>query len=344
MSNAETNSAEVESWLLPLPDEAEPCGKDLEYDNEYLELAKAAEGTPETQFGPGEPPNWREVRSKAANLLSRTRDLRIAILWARAVINLNGFSSFPESIRLIDGLIEHFWEHLHPLPDADDGDPYARLNALAVIPLAEGFLGDLKQCVFLNIKGVGEIRYRAIELAMGQVVAKPDESALTKDQLAQMFVSAVAANESLRDLPTEALSALATLTTNLNAKFGVGEAPDLKPLSSLIKTVQGLFPQVEQADTSDPSEDGLPIFESSSKTVGLNGQIGSRVDAIRAIEMVCEYLERTEPSNPAQLLLRRAGKMINHNFLQLVKQLAPEALNEVARVMGVNPDEVEFEN
>ena len=134
MSNTETNSADVANWLLPLPDEAEPCGKDLEYDNEYLELTKAAEGTPETQFGPGEPPNWRDVRSKAANLLTRSRDLRIAILWARAVVNLNGFSTFPDAIRLIDGLTHQFWEHVHPLPDPDDGDLYARLNALSILP------------------------------------------------------------------------------------------------------------------------------------------------------------------------------------------------------------------
>jgi len=32
--------------------------------------------------------------------------------------------------------------------------------------------------------------------------------------------------------------------------------------------------------------------------------------------------------------------LINHNFLQLMKELAPEALNEVARVMGVDPDTI----
>ena len=62
-------------------------------------------------------------------------------------------------------------------------------------------------------------------------------------------------------------------------------------------------------------------------------------DATRAIEMVCNYLERTEPTNPAQLLLRRAGKLINKNFLELVREFAPDAVNEVARVMGVSPEE-----
>ena len=42
--------------------------------------------------------------------------------------------------------------------------------------------------------------------------------------------------------------------------------------------------------------------------------------------MVCEYLERTEPTNPAQLLLRRARKLVNKNFVELVRELAPESL------------------
>ena len=79
----------VDAWLQPLPDEAEPCGKDLEYENEFLELTKAAQGKPETQFGPGEAPNWREVREMAEALMERTRDLRVALLWVRACVNRN---------------------------------------------------------------------------------------------------------------------------------------------------------------------------------------------------------------------------------------------------------------
>ena len=75
----------------------------------------------------------------------------------------------------------------------------------------------------------------------------------------------------------------------------------------------------------------------------LSGGVHSREDALRAIDMVCEYLESAEPTNPAQLLLRRARRMINRNFLQLMKELAPDALSEVARVMGVDPDTVQLD-
>jgi type VI secretion system protein ImpA len=74
--------------------------------------------------------------------------------------------------------------------------------------------------------------------------------------------------------------------------------------------------------------------------VGLAGGIDNRADALRAIDLVCEYLERTEPTNPAQLLLRRARKLVNKNFVELVRELAPESLSEVARVMGISADEL----
>jgi type VI secretion system protein ImpA len=72
----------------------------------------------------------------------------------------------------------------------------------------------------------------------------------------------------------------------------------------------------------------------------LSGAIETRTDALRAIDMVCEYLERTEPTNPAQLLLRRARRLVNKNFVELVRELAPESLNEVARVMGLSAEEL----
>jgi type VI secretion system protein ImpA len=72
---------------------------------------------------------------------------------------------------------------------------------------------------------------------------------------------------------------------------------------------------------------------------GLSGAIDTRLDALRAIDMVCEYLERTEPTNPAQLLLRRARKLVDKNFLELVREFAPQSVEEVARILGVPADD-----
>ncbi len=345
MSSDAFDSSQVDVWLQPLGDPAEPCGKDLEYDNEFLELNKAAEGKPETQFGPGEPPNWRDVREQAEALLGKTRDLRVALLWCRAVLSLDGFAAFAPGMKLLHGLLAQFWEHLHPMPDPDDGDPYARLNALAILPQPEGLLGDLRQAALFNLRGVGELRLRHVEIALGQLAPKADETPPSRDQISQMLSSALEQSPDLRQRVQDALASLAALTALMNDKFGSANAPDLRPLATLVKGVQGMLPAEATAadDAGEAADGGGTGGPAGGGGARLAGKVNSREEALRAIDLVCEYLERAEPTNPAQLLLRRARKLINHNFLQLMKELAPDALNEVARVMGVNPDDVSLE-
>ena len=339
----------VDAWLQPLPDEAEPCGKDLEYENEFLELTKAAQGKPETQFGPGEAPNWREVREMAEALMERTRDLRVALLWVRACVNLMGFSALPRGLRLLHGLLENFWEQLHPMPDPDDGDPFSRANALAILPEPEGLLGDVRQCVLFSLRGSGELRVRAIAITLGQVAPKDGETVFTKEQLGQMIASAVEQVADLHDRPQAALAEFQSLVKFMGGKFGVEAMPDIKPLSDLLKGVQSLMPVPvdEAADAGGEGEgegEGRSEGTANARPKAALGSVTTRDDALRAIDLVCDYLERTEPTNPAQLLLRRARKLINHNFLQLIKELAPDALQEAARVLGVDPESVSLDN
>jgi type VI secretion system protein ImpA len=72
--------------------------------------------------------------------------------------------------------------------------------------------------------------------------------------------------------------------------------------------------------------------------------VDTRQFAIRAIELVCTYLEPNEPTKPAPLLLRRAARVIDKNFLQLVGELAPDSIKEVARIMGVDPSTITEQN
>ena len=334
----------VVAWLRPLPDEAEPCGKDLEYDNEFLDLTRAAQGKPETQFGPGEPPNWREVREMAETLMARTRDLRVALLWVRASVTMRGFSALSPCLRLLHGLMANFWDHLHPLPDPDDGDPYSRANALAIPPLSDGLLGDIRQCVFFTLRGSGELRVRSIAIALTQIAAKEDETAFTREQLAQMIASAVEQSPELRKQPQTALADLQSLGKLMTEKFGAAATPDIKPLIDLLKGVQSLMPVPDEQAAIDAGGDAPAESGGVAAPKAALGNVTTRDDALRAIDLVCAYLERTEPTNPAQLLLRRARKLINHNFLQLIKELAPDALQEAARVMGVDPESVSLDN
>jgi len=348
VSDGSSTTALIEPWLQPLAGDAGPCGADLEYDNDFLALTQAAAGKPETQFEAAVPPDWRSVRSQAEALLERTRDLRVAIIWLRAVLHLQGLTVLPAGLHLLHGLLDNFWDTLHPLPDPDDGDPYARMNALGDLRESAVVLADLRQCLVCSVRGVGEIRVRHVEVALGQAVARDNEPAMGREQLAQVLLAAEGQQPGLLALPGQALGELKALTALVNDRAGVANAPDFKPLQALLYAVSTAMPAAPEAAAGEPvgAEGDAPLTLAASTAGaprGLSGGVHSREDALRAIDMVCEFLERTEPTNPAQLMLRRARRLVTQNFLQLMKELAPDALAEVARVMGVDPESVQLE-
>jgi type VI secretion system protein ImpA len=334
--------AQVEGWLQPLADESAPCGPDLEYDNAFLELTQAAQGKPESQFEAAVPADWRDVRRRCEKLFDVSRDLRVALLWMRAQLRLEGVASLAPSLRLLTGLMSGFWDTLHPQPDPDDGDLYARANVLALLVDADALLADLREANLVSLRGVGEVKVRAVDIALGNISARDDENSWSRPQVEQLFADAVAQGASLPADIDGAQSELAALAALLGERMDHAQAPDLKPLRQTLTAIAGLLPQADTStEAGAATEAGADPSAAAGGGQALSGRINSRAEALRAIEMVCEYLERAEPTNPAQLLLRRAARLLGHNFLQLMKELAPDALSEVARIMGVDPSTVD---
>ncbi|MEP7300854.1 MAG: type VI secretion system protein TssA [Caldimonas sp.] len=332
----------VDSWLQPLA--ASPCGENLEYDDEFREMEKAAAGRAASQFDPeGIAPDWRTVLGHAQSLFERTRDLRVAVYWSRARVRLDGAATLPEGLRLIEGLLGRFWDDLHPLPD--DGDAYARVNALNDMSTLAGLLGDLRESLVLNDRSIGELRGRDIEVALGGLEARSGDTAFGRSTVEQMLREGSEANPALREFPAAALAKVAEIQELMRDRVGYASAPEVQPLVAMLSGLRDVMPGAEAAAAADGTpEDAQAGAGDASPRRGaaraLTGSIESRNDALRAIDMVCEYLERTEPTNPAQLLLRRARKLVNKNFVELVRELAPESLNEVARVMGISAEEL----
>jgi type VI secretion system protein ImpA len=347
MSELAVASEKVQIWLQPLSDVEQTCGPDLEYDNDYLALNLAAAGKPETQFGPAEAPDWRSAFESAAALLDRSRDIRIAIFWLRAGIHTRGIEFLPVGLSLLVGMIDSLWEHVHPMPDPDDNDPYARVNALTQLSEPEMLIDDLRGMSIVKDRAIGELTLRTIEVALGHLPARSSDTELGREQVTMMVDAAVEKSPSLRD----AIQASATLVGRLialaNEKLGLGTAPDLRLLVKVIGAAVTVLPTLDAgvaSEQGDSDSGGEPATDGAGAGVpqrGLSGAVHSRQEAIRAIDMVCEYLERSEPTNPAPLFLRRARQLIGHNFLQLMKELAPDAMAEVARSVGVDPDSVE---
>lgn len=340
----------VDTWLEPLGDAA--CGDDLEWDNDFLEMTQAAAGKPGTQFSDDRdavPPDWRAVQRLAESLFERTRDVRVAIFWARAQVHLESAATLADSFRLVHGLLDRYWDDVHPRPD--DGDAYARVNALNDMASTSGLLGDVRNASIISNRAIGELRGRDVEVALGMLEPRDGDAGLGSAQIEQMLRDAAADEPALGLFARRAVEYLDKINELMRERVGYGNAPDLQQLSALMKGIQGLMP-VDSGESSadagsefdagsDDSTGGSPAARrGGSRGSGLAGSVDSREDALRAIDLVCAYLERTEPTNPAQFFLRRARKLVDKNFLELVRELAPESLDQVARIMGVSSDEI----
>jgi type VI secretion system protein ImpA len=322
---------DLETLLAPISAEA-PCGPDLEYDPAFQALLEAGAGKPERQYGdrlyPAEPPDWPLVDEHATALAARTRDLRVAVWLARSGARLRGLAGAVDGLRLVQGLVDRYWDHVHPPLDAsDNNDPTARVMALTALAAADAGLGDLRAAGLTAKRGA--LTVRDIELALGPADSMPGESVPTEDGVLQVVAAALAEASDLGATMQAGYDAAQALAASLERHLEATQGPDLVPLKKVLQRV---------ADAGRKAVGGTSLAEATTTTPATPrpaGAINSREDASRALERVCEWIERNEPSNPAPLLIRRAQRLMSKSFIDIIRDLAPDGLKDVEKLAGI---------
>jgi len=348
---------DVDALSAPLGDD-EPAGPNLEYDGNYLELEAASRGKPEQQFGdtivPAEEPDWKAVARQGLSLLERTRDLRIAALVTRALTRTQGLAGFAAGMELLARLTCDLWAHVHPQLDPDDNnDPFMRVSALSLLAdgegmqRGEGILRDLRSIEIVSVRGVGTFQMRDLELALEMIEGNTEAPTLSRAQLEGLMAAAAQGGEP--DHAGAALASLERLLDFLRATIGSVETPDASMLRARLRAISQMHASgsdggesaSESAGYDDESaapgdDDTGSARPSGRRAQALSGEIHSREDAIRALNLVCAYLERHEPTNPAPLLIKRAQKLMNMSFVQIIQEMTPEGMDSLAKIAGAD--------
>lgn len=316
--------------------EASPCGDDLVYDPQFIELEQAAQGKPETQFGPGEPPDWLRVEELALELAGRTRDIRLAILLARAGARRRGLAAYADGIALMQALLERHWDRVHPqLDETDNNDPTMRLFALAPLASGDAGLGDLRAAAIAPVRG--SLTVRELELGLGLAEPLPDETVPTEDgvlaALQQLMAAHAEVGPAIERLDAALQGALAVIDERAPGATG----PDLQPLQALVRAMARAARRVAGGATDAAAGDeGAADAPAAAVHGGAVGALRTRADAMQALERVAEWIERNEPSHPAPLLIRRAQRLMAMNFIEIMRELAPDGLGQVGTITGVD--------
>ena len=332
-----------QEWLQAASPEA-PCGPDLQYDQDFLALEQAARGRDEQQYGdtviPAEEPDWVDVVKRASALLDRSRDLRVVHLLTRGLTRVKGLVGLRDGLGLARDLLDRFWDPLHPqLTDEGEPDPVLRANAVGSFADVDGLIRDARAAVFLRCP-LGAFTVRDVEKILDPAVPAGDK-ATSVDQLRSATRDLLAADAAVLGEAAEALAATDAIRRIVTAQFDATVAPDLTPLANLLKAlrnfVAGLRAELAPAGSdAAAAADAPPSTPTAAPAVAVSGEIRSRDDAVRALERVCEYLAKSEPTNPAPLLIRRAQRLMTMPFLDIIRDLAPDATSQVEKITGAN--------
>jgi type VI secretion system protein ImpA len=335
----------VESLLSPIS-EAQPSGDDLEYDPAFTALEAQAQPKAEQQFGdtviPAVEPEWRVLIGSATELLGRSKDVRVAVLALRAATRTQGIAGFSLGLTLLLELLERFWDTIHPQLDADDNDdPTMRLNALA--PLADGsmLLRDLYDCAIGTSRTVGAIRVRDVAIANNKLPPSGSDPGYTLAQVQGALQDIHGAQPEVIEIAIGVAALVQKLETLIEDKTGRAADIDLKPLRGITHVLR----QACQAATGTASGEGDATGEQASAgAVGvtgsggaIRGEINSRQDALLMLDKVISFLQRTEPGNPAPLLIQRAKRLVGVSFIDIMNDLAPDALSSIQNITGRPP-------
>ena len=336
--------ANLDELLQPVTADA-PGGANLEYSPEFAELERVAAGRPERQVGativPAEDPDWRAIVTQSSALLAATKDLRVANHLVQAWLRLEGFVGLGKGLQLLADLIERFWPALHPALDPEDGDdPTLRMNAIAAVTHRDTLLA-IRATPLFRVKSFGAVTLRDIEAA----------AAPSNDQASQAgSLEAAFAQVPLDDLVAGAAAAQKCVDEGRRladawSSHVDGVGPDFTELRRILaQASQLLSTRVAQRQpilTTRANGNPMPDFlsaEGSAEAAFAGGVPRSRDDVVRALDAICAYYARHEPSSPVPLLLERCKRLVTMSFVDIVKDMMPDSMSAIRNITGKRDD------
>ncbi|MFT7774163.1 type VI secretion system protein TssA [Roseateles sp.] len=322
---------DLETLWSPLSADA-PGGADLEYDPQFVALELAGAGKPERQYGetvyPAEPPDWPQVHELAQQLSARTRDLRVAVWLVRSRARLFGLPGAAQALLLTAGLLERLWDGVHPQLDTHDGnDPTMRVSALAPLGAGGPVLTDLRAAALAPVRG--SLTLRELEIGLGLDDPWPGEARPTETGALQALSGLLSEHPEAGAAITDAARAVSQIAATLESRIAAGNGLDFAPLTRLLEHAGQALRRTTGAVTE---------AEAVAPAAAPDGVAGaparSRADVIRQLEQICQWIESHEPSNPAPLLIRRAQRLMDKSFIEIIRDLAPDGLGQVERIAG----------
>jgi len=187
----------------------------------------------------------------------------------------------------------------------------------------------------ISSRRVGRFSYKDLEALQTKANGATNanlEAAIMDCDLAQLQVDTAAA--------TGALEAVKSLEAAVAAR-AAGGLRDVDRLRFIVQKIATFLQTTleRRAPTPVAAEPGSPDGAAPAEEVPVKpalppGEIGSREDVLQALDRISSYYKRHEPSSPIPMFIDRCKRLVTMSFLDIVKELAPDAIKQVEVLKG----------
>ncbi len=326
----------------------EPCGKSLEDAEDFalldsfqifgqttLDAEERKKGDPvpkETRKSKSDrPPNWEEIGELSVGMLAKSKDLRVLAHLGAALLRTNGLPAFVETLSIASKWLNDYWTGVYPLVDED---AVFRRNALNYFADRAAVIEGLRRVPLVSSRQHGPVSLKILEGAAGAPAPEsgaPPESARIDAAFNEMSIADLRA---LQASAGEGVAALRAIDELARSTAGIEATPEFE---AVVGELQKLDAALQLRLSLHP--EGAAQAEAGAGTDGSGamavGAIRSRQDAIRALEAVAEFFRRNEPSSPLPLIVDRAKRLVAKDFLEVLADVAPEALASARAAGGI---------
>ncbi len=340
-----TVTLDLAGLLAPISNE-NPAGVSLKYSGLYEEIRekrRADDDLPKGELKEAGKPkraDWDAVISIATDALTtKSKDLQVAVRLVEALTQSRGLPGLESGLRLLRGLIERYWETLHPA--IEDGDIGFRIGPLewlnSPLPIAI-------KLIRLTQPRAGEAVYTYVDWERAQTNVDPIE----KERLEKaMAATSTLFLEQLRAGLIQCREELVRLGQVLDERCQA-DAPSFRGISETLEAYSdvvggALAKRAERTGTRTRAPE-----TTQRPNMGPQQALGSalpssdiepvdRADALRRLDAVAAYFLQTEPHSPVSYLVQRAAKWgampLGEWLQEVIKN--PDVLGEVRETLGM---------
>jgi type VI secretion system protein ImpA len=261
----------------------------------------------------------------------------VGVTLTRALIRTDGAPGLADGLALMHGWLDGMWDAVHPQLDPADPDPIQRTNTLAALDDYDAAVKAARDMPLVASARVGRYSYKDVLVATNKLPAPAGQGD------APSFAAIEAA---FQDAPLEdvqgtaaefgrALEAIAGIERAFASRVGAARGVSFSQLASVLKGGhQTVTEQLAKKVSQAVDDAGGAVASAAGAPQQAPGTIRTRDDVVKMLDKLCEYFDRNEPSSPVPILLRRAKRLINKSFMDIVRDMASNGVSQVEALRG----------